>query len=130
MRPRSPESRGSRKRKAPALRRAGGLLAWLPCMLLAQAETPQNLEPVPDVPPPPARVQSGEPLEPDVRIIRKKDATIEEYRINGNLYMIKVVPVVGPPYYLLDQDGDGRMETNMSELRENYVIPQWVLFSW
>jgi hypothetical protein len=115
-------------RKAAPIRRATVLLAWAPCAAVAQ--TPQNLEPVPDVPPPPARVESGEPLEPDVRIIRKKDATIEEYRINGNLYMIKVIPVIGPPYYLLDQDGDGRMETNMSEVRENFVVPQWVLFSW
>ncbi|MCA1852659.1 MAG: DUF2782 domain-containing protein [Beggiatoa sp.] len=115
-------------RKAASIRRATALLTCAPCAALAQ--TPQNLEPVPDVPPPPARVESGEPLEPDVRIIRKKDATIEEYRINGNLYMIKVIPVIGPPYYLLDQDGDGRMETNMSEVRENFVVPQWVLFSW
>lgn len=123
-------SPSSGDRKAASIRRATALLAWAPCAALAQSETPQNLEPVPDVPPPPARVESGEPLEPDVRIIRKKDATIEEYRINGNLYMIKVIPVIGPPYYLMDQDGDGRMETNMSELRENYVVPQWVLFSW
>ncbi len=115
-------------RTAASIRRATALLAWAPCAALAQ--TTPNLEPVPDVPPPPARVKSGEPLEPDIRIIRKKDATIEEYRVNGNLYMIKVIPVIGPPYYLMDQDGDGRMETNMSELRENFVVPQWVLFSW
>ena len=128
--PSAPMSPSSVDRKAAWIRRATALLAWAPCAALAQTETPQGLEPVPDVPPPPARVESGEPLEPDVRIIRKKDATIEEYRINGNLYMIKVIPVIGPPYYLMDQDGDGRMETNMSELRENYVVPQWVLFSW
>ena len=126
----APMSPSSVDRKAASIRRATALLAWAPCAALAQTEAPQNLEPVPDVPPPPARVESGEPLEPDVRIIRKKDATIEEYRINGNLYMIKVIPVIGPPYYLMDQDGDGRMETNMSELRENFVVPQWVLFSW
>jgi hypothetical protein len=118
------------RKAASPIRRATALLGWVPCAAWAQTETPQNLEPVPDVPPPPARVESGEPLAPDVRIIRKKDATIEEYRINGNLYMIKVIPVIGPPYYLMDQDGDGRMETNMSELRENFVVPQWVLFSW
>jgi hypothetical protein len=106
------------------------LLLWVPSLVLAEDQTPQNLEPLPDVPPPPARVESGEPLEPDVRIIRKKDAVIEEYRINGNLYMVKVTPAVGKPYYLMDQDGDGRMETNMSEIYENFVVPQWVLFSW
>ncbi len=124
------ESSVSVKREARGWRLAMAVLGWLPSLLGAAGETPPPLEPLPDVPPPPARVQSGEPLEPDVRIIRKKDATIEEYRINGNLYMIKVTPVVGPAYYLMDQDGDGRMETNMSELRENYVVPQGVLFSW
>jgi len=92
---------------------------------------PANLEPLPEAaPPPPERVQSGESLEPDIRIIQKKDAIIEEYRVNGNLYMIKVIPTMGKPYYLLDQDGDGRMETNMSSIYSDFVVPQWVLFSW
>ena len=69
-------------------------------------------------------------LEPDVRIVPKKDVTIEEYRIRGRLYRIKVIPVKGPPYYLLDQDSDGRMETKMSEIYSDFVAPSWVLFSW
>jgi hypothetical protein len=96
-----------------------------------EPETPLGLEPVPEaVPPTPEQVQSGEALEPEVTIIRKRDATVEEYRVNGNLYMVKVVPIVGPPYYLVDQDGDGKMETNMSEIYSDFVVPQWVLFSW
>ncbi len=87
------------------------------------------LERLPEPPPPPT-VQSGETLEPEVTIIQRKDATVEEYRLNGHLYMIKVVPVVGKPYYLLDQNGDGVMETNMSEIYDDFVVPQWVLFSW
>ncbi len=85
---------------------------------------------MPDAPPPPERVQSGEALEPEVTIVHKKDATIEEHRINGRLYMIKITPVFGPSYYLLDSDGDGKMETNMSQIYSDFVVPQWVLFSW
>ncbi|CAN5828334.1 hypothetical protein BH20PSE1_BH20PSE1_15650 [soil metagenome] len=97
----------------------------------AEPGVPANLEPLPEAAPPsPEPVQSGESLEPDIRIIQKKDAIIEEYRLNGNLYMVKVIPAVGRPYYLLDQDGDGRMETNMSEIYSDFVVPQWVLFSW
>ena len=97
----------------------------------AEPQTPEGLVPVPEAaPPPPEQVQSGEALEPEITIVRKKDAIIEEYRIHGNLYMIKVIPVVGPPYYLLDQDGDGKMETNMTEIYSDFVVPQWVLFSW
>ncbi|MGH8538000.1 MAG: DUF2782 domain-containing protein [Gammaproteobacteria bacterium] len=97
----------------------------------AEPGVPANLEPLPEAAPaPPEPVQSGESLEPDIRIIQKKDAIIEEYRVNGNLYMVKVIPAVGKPYYLLDQDGDGRMETNMSAIYSDFVVPQWVLFSW
>lgn len=97
----------------------------------AEPGVPANLEPLPEAAPtPPEPVQSGESLEQDIRIIRKKDAIIEEYRRNGNLYMVKVTPTVGRPYYLLDQDGDGRMETNMSAIYSDFVVPQWVFFSW
>lgn len=94
------------------------------------AEDPVKLEDLPDAPAPPSIVDSGESLEPEVTIIRKKDTTYEEYRINGNLYMVKVTPAIGPSYYLLDQDGDGQMDTNMSEIYDNFVVPQWVIFSW
>jgi len=98
----------------------------------AEPEVPRGLESLPDMPEPSARVQSGETLEPpDVKIVPKKDVTIEEHRIRGRLYRIKVIPVKGPPYYyLLDQDGDGRMETKMSEIYSNFAVPSWVLFSW
>ncbi|CAN5724440.1 hypothetical protein BH18PSE1_BH18PSE1_10310 [soil metagenome] len=99
-------------------------------VIAAEPGVPANLEPLPETaPPPPEPLQSGESLEPPIQII-PKDATIEEYRLNGNLYMVKVTPAVGRPYYLLDQDGDGRMETNMSEIYSDFVVPQWVLFSW
>ncbi len=101
----------------------------------AEPKAPGGLEPLEDVPPPPARVQSGktlepEALEPEITIIQRKGAKVEEYRIHGRLYMIKVIPVIGKPYYLLDQDGDGQMETKMSEIYSNFIVPSWVLFSW
>ena len=86
-----------------------------------------------DVPPPPARVESdndAEQLEPEVTIIQREDATVEEYRVNGLLYMIKIKPVVGKPYYLVDKNGDGLMESKITQLYEDFRVPQWVLFSW
>ncbi|MGH8658245.1 MAG: DUF2782 domain-containing protein [Gammaproteobacteria bacterium] len=98
--------------------------------LRLMAADPEGLEALPE-PPPPDVVQNGQPLdEPEVTIIKRKDATIEEHRLNGHLYMIKVTPVIGKPYYLLDSDGDGVMETNMTEIYSDFVVPQWVLFSW
>jgi len=85
-----------------------------------------------DIPAPPALpdpVESGQALEPEITIIHKDDATITEYRINGNLYKVKVVPFIGKPYYLIDRDGDGVME-GRSSIYDDIIVPQWVLFSW
>ena len=49
---------------------------------------------------------------------------------NGKLYMIKIVPDAGPPYYLLDTDGDGNMDVRRSDLEKGAQVPQWVIFSW
>lgn len=91
--------------------------------------TEEDFAPVPEPPVLPPPVESGEALEPEVTIIRREDATIEEYRVNGRLYKVKVTPAVGPPYYLVDRNGDGRM-VRMNELQEGFVVPQWVIFSW
>jgi hypothetical protein len=91
-----------------------------------------KLEDVPEPPRLPQQVESGEAmeLEPQVTIIHREDATIEEYRVNGRLYKIKVTPVVGPPYYLVDTKGDGKFTTRINDIHENIPVPQWVLLSW
>jgi hypothetical protein len=104
------------------------LLIGLACG--AWGEDSGRLEPLPDVPPPPERVHSGEALEPEVTIIQKDDASVEEYRINNRLYMVKVVPFIGKPYFLLDNNGDGTLDSEMSQLYRDPVVPHWVLFSW
>jgi hypothetical protein len=96
----------------------------------AEDQTSANLEDLPEPPVLSDPVESGEAIEPEVTIIRKKDATIEEYRINGNLYMVKITPVVGKPYYLVDRDGDGQMESRVNDIYNDIIVPQWVLFSW
>ena len=67
---------------------------------------------------------------PDITIIQGADKTIAEYRIHGRLYMIKVTPKKGPPYYLVDTDGDGNLESRRSELDEDLLIPSWTLLQW
>jgi hypothetical protein len=85
---------------------------------------------IPEPPDLPEAVQSGENMEPDITIIKRGKETIEEYRINGKLYMVKITPSVGPSYYLVDNDGDGNMEARRSQLESGLKVPQWVLFSW
>jgi hypothetical protein len=99
-------------------------LATLPAVALAanNASTPSSAE----APPPPTITedQTAAP-EPEVRIIQDSQGKTEEYRMNGRLYMVKVTPVVGPAYYLMDQDGTGKMKR--IDPTRAVVIPQWVL---
>jgi len=47
----------------------------------------------------------------EVTIEGKKPNIVEELRVNGQLYAIRVTPKHGVPYYLVDSDGDGNLET-------------------
>ncbi len=93
-------------------------------------DTEPELKDVPEPPDIPPTVESGEPIEPEVTIIKKQDATVYEHRINGRLYMVKIVPLIGKPYYLVDQDGDGSLETRVNDIYSNINVPQWVIFEW
>ncbi|MCW8888185.1 MAG: DUF2782 domain-containing protein [Gammaproteobacteria bacterium] len=81
------------------------------------------------IPPPLPESLQEQALESEVTIIRRKETLIEEYRQNGILYMIKITPKRGYPYYLIDSDGDGSLETRRNEL-DNPEVVQWRLFSW
>ncbi len=95
-----------------------------------QPGEPADLQGVPQPPPIPEKVQSGEVLEPDVRIIEKEERIVEEYSVNGKVYAIKVIPRNAPAYYLVDTDGDGSLETRRNDLQADILVPQWVIFSW
>ena len=50
---------------------------------------------------------------------------ITEYRVAGQLQVVKVTPARGPTYYLIDRDGDGRPDDGAP------VSPvYWKLFEW
>lgn len=104
------------------------ILAVVSTIVLAE----ENLEPaiVPEPPELPLPVQSGEVLAPDITIIRKGKKTIQEYRRNGQLFMVKVVPQIGPAYYLIDTDGDGGFDIKGSDMDSGTHINQWKLLEW
>ena len=66
--------------------------------------------------------------EPDVVIRQEGDRTVEEYRLNGFLYAIKVTPQNGPPYYLVAVDDEGNFVR--SDQPEGMRIPSWKIFEW
>ena len=83
----------------------------------------------PEPPVLPATVESGEVMEPEVTIRETWRGTIEEYRVGGRLYMVKITPRAGKPYYLLDTDGDGWPDARRRDPL-GISVPQWILYSW
>ena len=109
------------------------LLPILLCAALpvwAQQTKPADLQPLPAVPPPPPGMEAFDAaLEPQVTIVKNDKETREEFRLNGKLYMVKVTPVGGAPYYLVDYKGDGQfIESGM--VGPITKPPMWVIHSW
>lgn len=75
--------------------------------------------------PPNIIIEEGE-FEPEVQIKQDQGEKREEYRLNGRLYMIKVTPKIGAPYYLYDEEGKGEMR-RLDHRAGQPVIPRWVL---
>lgn len=80
-------------------------------------------------PPPAESAREGKPadeaIEPEVTITTRGEDRYEEYRYNGQLYMIKVTPARGAPYYLIDEEGRGQF--HRSDQEPKISIPMWVI---
>lgn len=87
-----------------------------------------KLEPLPEPPPPPPGLVPDSALEPQVTITTRGENKVEEYRINGHLYAVKITPPNGAPYFLLDVTGDGTM-IRRDALDSGLRVPQWVIHS-
>lgn len=107
---------------------------FLPVLLLSLSfsvfaqQRPADLQPIPEPPPPPEGM-ADDVLEPQITITRRGEDKVEEYRANGKLYMIKVTPPIGYPYYLVDQEGDG-VWTPQDVTGPELHVPQWKILSW
>ena len=112
------------------LRYIGTLLVTLPLSVYAQ--TPQDAAPLPE--PPEIQEQQtasdedqeSQEIKADVTIKRSKDKVIEEYRINGRLYMVRVIPAKGKPYYIKFPDNGHAVTGELTDIQ----TPYWKLFEW
>jgi hypothetical protein len=97
-------------------------------------QQPNDLQPLPELP----DLTHEEPelpdlgidpsLEPQVTIIKGKEETIEEYRVGGQLYMIKVIPRIGKPFYLLNKRSPVG-EPHRGDLEGYGVnVPMWEIY--
>ncbi len=103
-------------------------LGLLGIALPLAAQQPPKLEPLPEPPPPPPGLALDPALEPQVTITRRGEDKVEEFRVNGQLYAVRVTPPHGVSYWLMDATGDGIM-MRRDGLDTGLRVPQWVIHS-
>jgi hypothetical protein len=80
-----------------------------------------------EITPPPSSYESDYTDEPEITITKDGASTIAEYRINGQLYMLKVTPDGNfPPYYLYKETLGGIWQ-RVDGIQEPLIVPQWVV---
>lgn len=104
-------------------------IAVAPALAQAQASSRAGQTPPPPMPDakPPAMEVIDDSVEPQVTIKKRETDTVEEYRVNGRLYKVKVIPLRGEPYYLIDQKGDGSFVRQEGPGTPSLSIPMWVI---
>jgi len=103
-------------------------LALLSFSVSAEEKDTGGFLPLEDIPPPPTDIRPFDESidEPQVTIRREEGGTVEEYRLGGKLYMLKITPEVGEPYFLIDKSGNGQFE-RMHERDTGISVPMWVI---
>lgn len=76
----------------------------------------------------PELIEDG--LEPEINIQQFDNREVQEYSVNDHVYMVKITPTVGSPYYLVDPDGTGEMEYKRDTVGLEVNPPRWTLFRW
>lgn len=107
------------------------LLPLLFALALQDAE-PAKAPPREEVPIPEKKHASPEGDELPAITIRTAENgdKVEEYRQNGVLYMVKVTPERGPAYYLMDTDGNGKLNRDEGVDAEQVSPVYWTIYEW
>jgi hypothetical protein len=77
--------------------------------------------------PPPPIVENDPAGEQQVTVRTEDGQTVQEYRVRGTLFMMRVTPKHGRPYVLIDHKGDGQFARGQDTLDNGVRVPQWVL---
>lgn len=96
-----------------------------------EASSLQEAPPPPELPELSSESPSAEDplLEEPLVVIRKRgEDRIEEFHKDGIIYMIKVTPRIGFPYYLFDDTGDGTFYSGDGTLDDGIRPPMWVIY--
>lgn len=113
----------------------GAVVAQQESAETAEAMAPPPISPKttaekpPPIPPIPPKITSEE-VEPTVRISEREGERVEEYSRNGRVYMVKITPEKGLPYYYMDVDGDGELEIQSSDGKGGVRPVYWKIKEW
>jgi len=112
-------------------RGAAALAAAFALSLAAAAQSTERPKPptipLEELPPPPPMITTKPEPEPQVTTREEEGQTVQEYRLKGKLYMMRVTPKNGPAYVLMDLKGDGTFTRQENALDNGVRVPQWVL---
>ncbi len=90
---------------------------------------PKDLQPLEEAPPPP-KVEEDPSLEhAQVTTVTRGTDRVEEYRVKGKLYRMRVIPASGPAYWLEDPQGDGNF-VRLDGPGPHVAVPKWVIKEW
>lgn len=111
------------------------LLAALPALALGAAAQPGSAAkpvsprdvPIPDKIPAPVGKDSAAPTV-TIRSGGNGDV-VEEYREGGRIYMVHVTPKHGKPYYLYDDNGNGRLDRTDAD-KASVSPVYWTIYEW
>ena len=91
----------------------------------APAEKAQDV-PIPEKIPSPPSEEAG----PTVTIRSSDNGDrIEEYREGGRVVMVRITPLRGKPYYLYDDDRNGRLDRTDAD-RHTVAPVYWTIYEW
>lgn len=55
---------------------------------------------------------------------------VEEYRLAGQLTMVRITPLHGKPYYLYDDNGNGRLDRTDADHNATVSPVYWTIYEW
>lgn len=92
----------------------------------APAPDPAAEAPIPKKIPSPVSEQTA----PTVTIRSSENGdVVEEYRQGGRIFMVRVTPVRGKPYYLYDDDRNGRLDRTDAD-KASVSPVYWTIYEW
>ncbi len=76
-------------------------------------------------------VAGGMPELPVVTVRKEGNDTVEEYRRNGKIFMVRIMPTDGPAHYYVDRTGNGRLDRNPLDNTPGPISPVYFkIYDW